>query len=493
MRLQAAPDRLDAFAEAGGQMVDDLRLAAGKLGDALDALRAAPETDRFVGDVPPMDVELRFGADRIDLLGQLTASLARRLRDLDDGPIVDASGHPLTVVTFHLGLRRLRPPALEPAWDPARWRETPGGRAALTRVRLLLRPGRWGIPRASLHQLREEFEGLPSLIADAVVDSLTDDQLQRLVAGLEGSWLPGRGLSLQDRHEFWTVVGSRIALERFRRLASFTDDLDPPPQRAWVDPASADAMNRYFWEGMEYRQFDGWLTWTGDGALHAIEPNDAGQGAIGNCALLTAMVALARHAPDRLDRMIRTNASGTFTVTFADGGRVTVSPDFPANTHDPSQPAFANALAHPSMRDTPAGRFELWPMVLEKAFAQREGGWERIVSREPGPVMADLVGGTWNRVDPADVDGEILQGHLDAGRILMLASVPAEHADDAARDLYDRHDLITGKHGYVITAVLPCDRVELHNPWDPEPAYQLSVSLEELAQIGMYIDVSELP
>lgn len=494
MRMQAAPERLDTFADAANQMVDDLDLAATHLGHALDDLRSSRGRAEFLDDVPPLDAHLRQDADRLALLGHMTAAIAARLRRVDDTVDVVAPGFdPLLLSGLAWDVMRFRGPALPPDFDAAFWLATPAGQEALATARDLLTPGFWGIGNADLARLRRLFQELPAPVADAVVVGLTDDELARLVRAMDGSWLPGFGWASIDRHEFWTIICSRVSLDSVRRLAHFTDDLDPPPATA-LDDAAADRADRRDWfDALVYRPFDGWLTWQGDGQPHAIHLDDTTQGRIGNCYLLAAMMAIAERQPALLEEMIASNPNGTFTVTFADGMRVTVSPDVPVHPDDPTRPAFAGRALAAEHRDAPGERLELWPLVLEKAHAQRHGGWGEIVGGHPGVTVEELVGGTRERLDPAAVEADDLRNHLDAGAVLTLATLSSERAGEEGQAVYEDDRLLTGLHAYVIRGVDPDGHIELHNPWEARHVRPLLVTIDQLRAIGMYIDVNELP
>jgi hypothetical protein len=490
--VRAAPDRLDAFAEAGRDMVGDLGRSAGTLGRALDDLRVAPGRGEFLADVPPLDVHLREAAERIELLSGLTSALSGRLRELDADAAVVGGGLDLRLLLGVLGdLARFRPPPTMPDYDPARWLATEEGAEALAEVRALLEPGLLGVPASSLEDLQQLVAALPPVLADAVVHGLTDAEVARLVDALDDRWLPGYGFDRARRQEFWAVLGSRVSLVTFRRLAAATDDLDPPPSTALDDAATDRPQRREFYDALIYRPFEGWLTWQGEGDPHPISRNDTTQGRIGNCYLIAAMMGIADHDPDLLQRMITPNANGTFTVRFADGQRVVVSPDLPVHPDDPTRPVFSGYQLSEDDHDTPAGRFELWPSLLEKAYAQKHGGWGETVGGWPGETITELVGGETTRLDPTTTTPGELADQLAAGKVVTLATLA--DPGEAGEEIYAGHDLLTGQHAYVVTHVTADGRIELHNPWEAEHARPLGITEDELKEIGWHIEVNQLP
>jgi hypothetical protein len=85
---------------------------------------------------------------------------------------------------------------------------------------------------------------------------------------------------------------------------------------------------------------------------------DVQRGAYGTCWCLAGMAALADRSPALIRKMIKENPNGTVTVTFGDGHKVTVTPEVPMDG------AGADRAA--------------WAAIMEKAFAQRHGSYERV-------------------------------------------------------------------------------------------------------------------
>jgi hypothetical protein len=132
-----------------------------------------------------------------------------------------------------------------------------------------------------------------------------------------------------------------------------------------------------------------WFTW-GEGDMpkrdyrdtplfkDGIGPGDVNQGAIGNCYFIAALAAMAATAEGqrRIREMIRDNGDGTFTVTFADGTRVTVDDDFYVDQH--GQPLYAR----------PNG--DIWAAILEEAYARKHGSYGKIEIGFPHDALNDL-------------------------------------------------------------------------------------------------------
>ncbi len=195
-----------------------------------------------------------------------------------------------------------------------------------------------------------------------------------------------------------------------------------------------------------------------------ISPEDIKQGALGDCYLLSALSSLANVQPDVIKNAIRENADGTFTVTFHkdslfglfDKGQkpieVTIDNDFP--TKDGKTQLY-----------TKAKDGELWPLVIEKAYAKLDGGYQRVgKGGSPATIWQALTGKsgamTANLVEG---DGSIfrkLKNALDEKRPVAASTAPALKN-------YEGTGLVKA-HVYAILGVSEKDGerfVTLRNPW----------------------------
>ncbi|HBL14576.1 MAG TPA: hypothetical protein DD379_24945 [Cyanobacteria bacterium UBA11162] len=96
-----------------------------------------------------------------------------------------------------------------------------------------------------------------------------------------------------------------------------------------------------------------------------IDPNDVAQGDLGNCYFSAAMVAVARANPSLIRELIKDNGDGSYNVTlYTEKGSqiIKVTPYFPATGQGPAYAGFGDES-------------ELWPMLLEKAYAQYTEGY----------------------------------------------------------------------------------------------------------------------
>ncbi len=112
-----------------------------------------------------------------------------------------------------------------------------------------------------------------------------------------------------------------------------------------------------------------------------IDPNDVAQGNLGNCYFAAGMMAVALTNPSLIRELIKDNGDGSYNVTlYTDEGKkveIKVTPYFP--TVVPGVPAYAGW----------GDEQELWPMLLEKAYAQYKEGYYETGKGEGG---YDLIG-----------------------------------------------------------------------------------------------------
>jgi hypothetical protein len=91
--------------------------------------------------------------------------------------------------------------------------------------------------------------------------------------------------------------------------------------------------------------------------LKSIVPQAVVQGEIGNCYFLSALASLAQLKPEAIQKMIKDNGDGTYTVTFPGAPREPITVSKPTEKE-------LQTYAH-------ATEYGIWPAVLEKAY----GAW----------------------------------------------------------------------------------------------------------------------
>ncbi|GAA4065010.1 MULTISPECIES: C2 family cysteine protease [Actinomadura] len=296
---------------------------------------------------------------------------------------------------------------------------------------------------------RDLLAGMSPGEIQALFDELSDAEIRRLLRE------PGVVDVLKLRADAWL-------LHQLERIApgsiepNFTevyeDEKSDNPATAW-----GSVPNARLW---------------GNGGQPSLE--DLNQGGLGDCWWLAGMGALAQtpEGRERLRNMIRQNPNGTYTVTFPDGERVTVTPYFPINKD--GNLSFANPEGQPPT---------IWPLVLEKALAQKEGGYEEIVGGDPGNGMETLTGHDSESEDADDVSREDLQNWLRNGKAVTVST--KDEGDVDGKPIYKNR--LHANHAYVVKGITQDGKVELYNPWGYDHA---TLTMEEFNQYLSGVDIS---
>ena len=188
-----------------------------------------------------------------------------------------------------------------------------------------------------------------------------------------------------------------------------------------------------------------------------ISGRDVAQGGIGDCYFLASLSALASTHPEAIANMVKQNQDGTVTVSFNQNGKpvpITVDGDLPRYQAGDWRVAGAHASS-----TTPG---ELWPALVEKAYAQWKGSYDAIGN---GGNMANALRELTGQV----ADQEFLTG-LDPRRVgeqvhaLAAAKIPIvanTHTNSAKAGLVEYHVYT------VEGAVQRPDGwwIQLRNPW----------------------------
>ncbi|MSQ82407.1 MAG: hypothetical protein EXR77_05740 [Myxococcales bacterium] len=125
-----------------------------------------------------------------------------------------------------------------------------------------------------------------------------------------------------------------------------------------------------------------------------IKAMDVRQGAIADCYLAASMGAVAGSKPDAIEQAIKDNKDGTYTVRFYEldwqGKKTahmeTVDADL---AHNGDAPAYARSTEKVDGKEW----MELWPSIIEKAYAAWKGSYDEIGHGGiSGDVMTALTG-----------------------------------------------------------------------------------------------------
>ena len=207
-------------------------------------------------------------------------------------------------------------------------------------------------------------------------------------------------------------------------------------------------------------------------------PRDVGQGALGDCWLLSSLSVLANF-PELVRRLVWAaddsgrSAAGVFAARLCLAGEfrvVTVDDALPARRD--GRPAFAGADAG-----------ALWPAIVEKAAAKLHGSYGALDSGNAAEALGLLTGlptRTWPKIHemlkkPGGLDelhGALVHAHRSGFIISASCGFTGLGADEAQEEkIYDRVGLLNA-HEYAVLRVVDVTvgagkarLVQLRNPW----------------------------
>ncbi|MBC6459530.1 hypothetical protein HKK72_16745 [Actinomadura sp. HBU206391] len=192
---------------------------------------------------------------------------------------------------------------------------------------------------------------------------------------------------------------------------------------------------------------------------------DVTQGSLDDCWWMASLGALAdtEEGAELIKEMITQNPNGTYTVRFADGEKVTITPFFPVKKD--------GSLAYANSGQPPV----LWPLVLEKAYAEKggpreignglkitkEGGYEEISRGFPSEAMKTLTGRPSTTYQAGQISASELRGWLDNGLAVTADTRAAK--DIAGYQAYDPR--VVAAHSYTVVGTAQDGTVFVRNPW----------------------------
>lgn len=201
--------------------------------------------------------------------------------------------------------------------------------------------------------------------------------------------------------------------------------------------------------------------WAKDNADKDLPPSldDISQGGLNDCFLFASMAAIVNSDPDRIVKMIKDNGNGTYTVTFKGIGifssaTQTVSADFVVGRH-------GNVTR----------RKALWPLIIEKAYAQQKGGLDNLdKGGNPGSAVDDLTNAGASRFNPQDKSADFILGKLAAAmKEKHPTTILSPKKEDASKEKKQMSDSTPGLYFWHAYPVIEVDekgrRVKLFNPW----------------------------
>lgn len=211
--------------------------------------------------------------------------------------------------------------------------------------------------------------------------------------------------------------------------------------------------------------------------VDGITPDDPDQGRIGDCYFITALGATAQNCPDVISNMIKEVDENIWVVRFYDlaGEKqfVTVNNELPymPNFWNPEikrNSVFADWGTDPNDMNN-----ELWPALLEKAFAQaapnrlirdRPNSYESIESGDPSWAFRYLAGQREIRIKGLSKQGHI--DYIEANKPIMTWLNSQNHT--YTFESYNAEE----------------DKFFLRNPWGTHHIYMTWEELSDLPIVG---------
>jgi hypothetical protein len=219
-----------------------------------------------------------------------------------------------------------------------------------------------------------------------------------------------------------------------------------------------------------------------------ISVHDINQGQLGDCFLLAAFGELALQHPDAITNMIHVNRNGSETVTLymdSDGQ----TPFFNTSAYKPTYVGVPNSFPSNSVNSgagqaTIGNQKEIWPQVIEKAYATVNGGYPGIDDGGyPVVAMEELTGQMATVTLPSSFTLAALQANIAAGNLIVMdtgynSNLPFNLVADHA---YMFEGLVQGSNGPM---------VQLGNPWGfNQPSL---IPFSQLAQGISEIDIGKV-
>ncbi len=229
-----------------------------------------------------------------------------------------------------------------------------------------------------------------------------------------------------------------------------------------------------------------YLQETGDTATISID--DLHQGQLGDCFLISSIGEIALERPMAITNMIKVNSDGSETVTLYTGsnGRL---PTYSTTSFRAISVNVTNIFPNYSVnngatQDVSGNLKEIWPQVLEKAYATLNGGYASIADGgSPVLAMEELTGKQATWMAPASLTYATLTKDVSAGGLIVMDTSSASNL---------AYNLVSN-HAYMFESVTMANgtpMVTLANPWGTDqPA---AIPLSQLSKAFVEIDVGKL-
>ncbi len=231
------------------------------------------------------------------------------------------------------------------------------------------------------------------------------------------------------------------------------------------------------------------------------KPDDVRQGAIGNCYFPAAMAAIAASNPKAIENMIKDNGDGTYTVTFHSassysGGRpVEVTVDGDLYVRSFGGPIYGGSLGGSTAPD----KMEMWFPIVEKAYAQWKGSYDKIGNGGvAGQVMAEVLGKPYSYENLSASNATMMYERIKKAEADGKSMAAGTYGTDQSARYTNTG--VYANHAYTVLGVEEVNGekfVKLRNPWgQSEYGYDgkndgfFSIPLDKFAELYRAVHIA---
>ena len=200
----------------------------------------------------------------------------------------------------------------------------------------------------------------------------------------------------------------------------------------------------------------------GSSEVSELHEQDISAGKLEECHFVAALAALQMSDPAAMQALVKPLGGGDYQVSFKDG-TVVVDDTF---TFESAEAVYAGK------GDRTGDEHELWAMLLEKAWAKLQGGYEVIDGQQVLITSADAMEALSGRASKVLSTDSLSEADLLAllgaagskGLAVTAATRPKKSFTEGELDAMGARG-VDCDHAYTVVSVVPTSRtVNLHNP-----------------------------
>lgn len=321
-----------------------------------------------------------------------------------------------------------------------------------------------------------QLKGLTPAELEAVLGNLNDKELGDFLNRMKDGGMLDGGLDSNGERELLNLFGSNVSLpviQRMCKVSEWANGYFRPTTEGTIGDLSG-----YSWDPIT-----GTLFAKGAGEASGADRSDVDQKSVNDCGLPATLAALAEQNPALLEKMVTTNANGSYTVTFYEDGKpiqIVVQPEVLRKSDGTPVTGFGDR--------EDGSNPELWAVVIEKAAAQWKGGYKEIEARWPGDWMEELTGKESEGTDAEDVGSTAdIQAKLNDGKAVTFSTQSPK--DNPGMNTI-KPKALYGPHAYTVIGT-EGDYVLLQNPWGSGEGVT-KIHIDELRKYGTKVEAVDV-